>query len=221
MKGRAAAVLAIAVVLICSRADALTYHVSLNGNDKSNGTSKQSAFRTISKGVSVLKAGDTVIIGSGDYGREQVKVISSGKKDVPVTIKAEEPGKVIMRGDRKGRGLSIVDETHIIIEGITFTKYRQGIYIRRSSHITVKKCVFYNNEAAGITLNDGNQKEFDSSHHHLFAENQFLDYSQTGHGSPLSGDGIQDYGLCMYFSSKVEVVNNYFYGHHHQCCSFK
>ncbi|MCD4824527.1 MAG: right-handed parallel beta-helix repeat-containing protein, partial [Phycisphaerae bacterium] len=209
------------VMLVCSAAAAKTYHVSLKGDDKSAGSSQQRAFRTISKGVSVLQPGDTVIIGPGDYGDEQVKVVRGGTKDAPVTIKAAVPGKVIMRGKRKGKGLSIVDQSHIIIEGIKFTKYRQGIYIRRSSYVTVSECIFHNNEAAGITLNDGNLKEFESSHHHLFTENQFLDYAQTSQGSPLSGGGIQDYGLCMYFSSKVEVVNNYFYGHHHQCCSFK
>ncbi|MCD4831670.1 MAG: right-handed parallel beta-helix repeat-containing protein [Anaerohalosphaeraceae bacterium] len=221
MKIQTAAVLAIVIALACSKTSAMTYYVSFDGSDESGGTSKQEAFRTIGKGVSVLKAGDTVIIGYGNYGNEQVKVTSSGKKDAPVTIKAETPGKVIMQGDRKGRAFSIVGQSHITIEGIKFTKYYQGIYIRRASYITVKNCIFYNNEAAGITLNDSNQSEFDSSHHHLFTENQFLDYATSGQGSPLSGGGIQDYGLCMYFSSKVEVVNNYFYGHHHQCCSFK
>ena len=209
------------VALMCSAAPAGTYYVSLTGNDASDGKSAQKAFRTIAKGVLVLKAGDTLIVKSGDYGTEWINVAASGKKGAPITIKAEEPGKVILTGPGKGRGFKIVDKSHVVVEGIKFTNYSQGVYIRRASHTTVKKCIFLNNHSAGITLNDGGPKECAASHHHLFTENQFLDYAGSGKGSPTSGAGIQDYGLCMYFSSKVEVVNNYFYGHHHQCCSFK
>ncbi|MCK4627118.1 MAG: right-handed parallel beta-helix repeat-containing protein, partial [Phycisphaerae bacterium] len=59
------------------------------------------------------------------------------------------------------------------------------------------------------------------SHHHLFTHNQFHDYAGSGLGSPLSGGGISDYGIIMYFSTDVKATNNYFYGHHHQCLSFK
>jgi hypothetical protein len=209
------------VMLICSAAAAETYYVSLKGDDTNKGMTEEAAFRTIKKGASVLKAGDTLIIKSGDYGSEQVRLRAGGKKGSPITIKAEQPGKAIMTGTGGGRAFRIIDISHIVIEGITITRYSQGINIRRSSHITVRKCIFLNNNASGITLNDGNPKELKLSHDHLFTENQFLDYSEKGPGSPTVGKGIQDYGLCMYFSSKVEVTNNYFYGHHHQCCSFK
>ena len=209
------------VMLICSAAFGRTYYVSLTGDDESNGRTQKKAFRTISRGVSALKAGDTLIIKSGDYGAEVINVAASGKKGAPITVKAEEPGKVVMTGQGKGRCFKIVDKSHVVVEGLKFTNYSQGVYIRRASYTIVRKCIFLNNHAAGITLNDGNPKELKLSHHHLFTENQFLDYAGSGLASPLSGGGMQDYGLCMYFSSNVEVTNNYFYGHHHQCLSFK
>ena len=209
------------VAVTYSSATANTYYVSLTGNDASDGGTALTAFRTISKGVSVLQAGDTLIIKSGNYGPEKVTIPNSGTKDAPITIKAQDPGKVVMTGTRGGRAFSMADKSNIVIEGIKITRYGQGIYIRRSSYTVVRKCIFLNNELAGITLNDGNYKETPTSHHHLFTKNQFLDYAETGPGSPTSGSGISDYGLCMYYSSNVEVTNNYFYGHHHQCCSFK
>ncbi len=209
------------VLLMCSSAFGRTYYVSLKGNDDSNGRTKKKAFRTIAKGVSVLKGGDTLIIASGDYGNESISVAAGGKKGAPVTVKAAEPGKVVLTGQGKGRCFKIVDKSHVVVEGIKFTNYSVGVYIRRASHTTVRKCIFLNNHSAGVKLNDGNPKECKLSHHHLFTENQFLDYAGSGLASPLSGGGMQDYGLCMYFSSKVQVTNNYFYGHHHQCCSFK
>jgi hypothetical protein len=208
-------------MLMCSSALAKTYYVSLEGDDANKGKTGKKAFRTIARGVSALKAGDTLVIRAGDYGAEMINVAASGRKGKPITVKAEKPGEVVLTGLGKGRCFKIVDKSHVVVEGIKFTNYTVGVYIRRASHTTVRKCIFVNNHGAGITLNDGNPKECKLSHHHLFTENQFLDYAGSGLASPLSGGGMQDYGLCMYFSSKVEVTNNYFYGHHHQCCSFK
>ncbi|MDY7009628.1 MAG: right-handed parallel beta-helix repeat-containing protein [Planctomycetota bacterium] len=215
-------VLAGTVLMMYSAASAKTYYVSLKGDDAEDGATEVTAFRTISKGVSVLQAGDTLIIKSGDYGNEMAVLKNSGRKDAPILIKAETPGKVILTGEKKGVGLTMIDKSHVVVEGLKFTRYGAGLVIKhRSSYVTVRRCIFLNNENAGIVLNDGSLRDPKICHHHLFTENQFLDYSGAGLGSPLSGGGISDYGLRMYFSSNVEVTNNYFYGHHHQCLSFK
>lgn len=210
-----AIVLAGVVMLMCSAcsvATAETYYVSLKGDDTNKGATEQAAFRTINKGVSVVKAGDTLIIKSGNYGAERAVLKNSGRKDAPILIKAEKPGEVVLTGKRRGAGLTMIDKSHVVVEGLKFTLYGAGLVIKhRSSYVTVRKCVFVDNENAGIVLNDGSLRDPKLSHHHLFTENQFLD-------PPPSG---QDYGIRMYFSSNVEVVNNYFHGFHHQCVSFK
>ena len=66
-----------------------TYYVSLDGDDANDGRSEAAAFRTITKGVSVVRAGETVIIQSGDYGSEQAVLDSSGRKDAPIVIRAD------------------------------------------------------------------------------------------------------------------------------------
>ncbi|MCK4627119.1 MAG: right-handed parallel beta-helix repeat-containing protein, partial [Phycisphaerae bacterium] len=209
------------VLLICSAAVAETYYVSLRGDDANKGMTEKAAFRTIKKGVSVLKAGDTLIIKSGDYGAEQIEVTASGKKDAPITIKAEKPGKVVLRGNGKGRGLYIRNKSHIIVDGLKFTNFATGIdIIRKSSYITVRRCIFQTNHGQGLRL-IGIRKSPGDSHHHTFTRNQFLDFAETGPGSPTSGGGIQDYGIQMYYATNVKATNNYFYGHHHQCISFK
>lgn len=200
----------VSLLFVGSTAFAETYYVSLKGDDGNDGTSEAAAFRTIRKGVSKLRAGDTVTIGSGDYGNEQIALDASGREGAPIVIKAEQPGEVVLRGEGKGRGLSIVDVSYVVVEGLKFTRYGSAMYIRRSSHITVRRCIFEDNEGAGIELNDGNPGELKLSHDHLFTENQFIDHANT-----------QDYGVQMYFSSNVQVLNNYFYGMHHQACSFK
>lgn len=198
------------VFLLCSPILAETYYVSLKGDDTNNGKTAATAFRTVAKGVSVLKAGDTLIIKSGNYGTEWIKVAASGKKDAPITIKAEEPGKVVLVGPRRGRGFIILDKSYIVVEGLKLSRYGSAMYIRRSSNLIVRKCIFEDNEGAGIELNDSNPGELKFSHDHLFVNNQFIDHANT-----------QDYGTQMYFSTNVQVLNNYYYGMHHQACSFK
>jgi len=206
-----------------------TYYVSLQGRDENDGQTEATAFRTVKKGVSVLQAGDTLIIKSGDYGDEQAEVQASGTEGAPITIRAEEPGKVILRGTGGGAGLSMTNKSHIVVEGIEFTNYDTGIGISRAStHVTVRRCIFRNNHGRGIILY-GNSHSPTDSHHHLFTENQFLDYVVPGqpklaesHVTP-SGHlhDTQDYGLQLYFSTHVMATHNYFYGLHNQALSFK
>ena len=46
---------------------AAEYFVTKQGNDASNGTTKQTAFLTVKKGVDTLQPGDTLTIGRGAY----------------------------------------------------------------------------------------------------------------------------------------------------------
>ena len=186
------------------------YYVSPDGDDSNDGLSPDTAFRTIAHGVSVLYPGDTLIILPGTYQGETVTIPRSGTADKPITIKASSPGEAIMKNDGSGRAISTWEKSHLIIEGIKFYYYSEGLHLRRSSHIIVRKCIFLSNTGTGVSLSNGNPTDCEYSHDHLYTQNQFLD--------PYN---MQDYGLCMYFSSNVEVLNNYFYGRHHQACSFK
>src|SRR5690348_10796661 len=70
-----------------------TYYVGGAGcTDSGSGTQAQ-PFCTITKGVSVVTAGQTVIVNPGTYSG-QVTVASSGTAGNPVTIKAATPGTV-------------------------------------------------------------------------------------------------------------------------------
>jgi hypothetical protein len=53
--------------LISAKATPKTYYVSGNGNDKNNGVSTSSAFRTIQRAADITNPGDTVLIMNGIY----------------------------------------------------------------------------------------------------------------------------------------------------------
>ncbi len=56
---------ALLVLLGATTTEAATYYVATTGSDSSPGTLQQ-PFRTIVKGVSVLRPGDTVFVRAGD-----------------------------------------------------------------------------------------------------------------------------------------------------------
>lgn len=87
----------LSLLLIATAWSADTY-VSLEGDDTNDGTSPETAFRTIQKGVDALQPGDTLIIGPGEY-HESVYREHLGSPDAETVIRAEIPHTVILRGD--------------------------------------------------------------------------------------------------------------------------
>ena len=77
---------------------ATDYHVTKQGQDTQTGTTRDTAFATIQKGVTSLQPGDTLTIGPGEY-FESVKRIDLGSADHDTVIRAEIPGTVLLRGD--------------------------------------------------------------------------------------------------------------------------
>ncbi len=63
---------------------AAEYTVSLNGNDKNDG-SRSSPFKTISRAAQIMKPGDICLIRNGTY-RECVRPENSGKPDAPIVF---------------------------------------------------------------------------------------------------------------------------------------
>lgn len=77
---------------------AAEHFVTKQGNDAKDGTTEQTAFLTIQKGVNALQAGDTLTIGPGEY-PESVTRDGLGSLEAETTIRAALPGTVLLRGD--------------------------------------------------------------------------------------------------------------------------
>ena len=74
------------------------YFVGKQGNDGSDGLTKEKAFLTVQKGLDALKTGDTLTIAPGEY-FEHVKRDNLGGAEKDTTIRAEITGTVLLRGD--------------------------------------------------------------------------------------------------------------------------
>ncbi len=75
-----------------------TYFVRQGGDDALDGTTPETAFATIGRGVEALSAGDTLTIGPGEY-HESIAREGLGSDAADTVIQAAIPGTVILRGD--------------------------------------------------------------------------------------------------------------------------
>ena len=97
------------------------YFVATDGNDSNPGTQSK-PFRTIKKGVSVLKAGGTLLIRGGTYNEaieSRLQAIPSGTSwNNPVTIKAYNNETVTLTGAPMQVVINTTGVTYIIFDGL-------------------------------------------------------------------------------------------------------
>ncbi|MBQ9335935.1 MAG: right-handed parallel beta-helix repeat-containing protein [Lentisphaeria bacterium] len=87
---------------------ARTFYVSTRGNNKNDGTTPKTAWKTIEFGVKALRAGDTLLIDEGEYRTHEARVNTKdgtvgyseqcGKPGSPIRIAGMPGKKVILRG---------------------------------------------------------------------------------------------------------------------------
>ena len=88
-----------------------TCYVSVHGDDKADGLSWGTSWKSVRRGCKALQAGDTLLIGEGEYNEKQMQINvndgssgfmeNSGFPGRPVRIMAAENQRVIIRGAKK------------------------------------------------------------------------------------------------------------------------
>lgn len=92
-----------------------TYFVAPEGNDKHNGSSPGTAFKTIQKALQVAQAGETVTLAPGTYDQDFLSV-RSGRADAPITLTG--PVTAILKGGGAGRIIEI-NHDYFTLSGFT------------------------------------------------------------------------------------------------------
>ncbi len=165
------------ITILCSFPSLLhaaNYYVSLSGNDSNSGTLSL-PFRTINKGLSVLRAGDILYLRGGTYAER----IDSNTQQIPigtswssaVTIMSYPGETAILRpsGGSYVVGLSHSYIKYVIIDGLvidgglltksTATNGSGQVNISLwggANHIRIKNCELKNSPGQGITIFPGN-----------------------------------------------------------------
>ncbi len=133
-------------------------YVSVQGNDNNNGTI-DSPWRTIQKGIGVLKAGDTLFVREGVYAEAvNIGTYNSGNENAPVVVKAYPGESPVIDG--KGElpssdwaALLTLSGNYIHVSGFevrnTNSKNNMGVLIS-GQHNTVSHLNVHHSDTAGI-----------------------------------------------------------------------
>ncbi|MEZ4515573.1 MAG: right-handed parallel beta-helix repeat-containing protein [Chloroflexota bacterium] len=134
---------------------AKTYYVSAEqGNDKNAGTEKK-PLKTIQAGVNKLSAGDTLLVKAGTYS-EQAIINRSGDSNKPITIKAYQNDKPVIKGNKINiaRAARLVSFTRC--QYVTFAGFEvqsssgRGIGLKDCKFVTVSDCEVHKCVSNGI-----------------------------------------------------------------------
>lgn len=135
------------------------WHVAINGNDASAGSS-QAPFRTVYRGVESLQAGDTLTVHEGTYSLDQrhgIRIAIQGTESTRTLIRAQ--GAVILQDSPTDQwntfnwdGVLKVDQSAwVMLEGFQVRNSgSMGIYVNASRHITVRRNSTYRTLLSGI-----------------------------------------------------------------------
>ncbi len=106
---------------------AITYYVAPDGNDRNDGLSRDSAFRTVAHAADRVGPGDTVLIAGGTY-IESVYIRSSGEAGRPITFRAMPGEKVVFDGDERNLHFAFIatNKHHLRFDGLYFRMFGFG-----------------------------------------------------------------------------------------------
>jgi hypothetical protein len=182
-----------------------THWVAGGGSDANDGSAAR-PWRTIQRALDQAQPGETVFVQPGVYG--PAAFVRSGTPSALITLRGQSGA--IIAGDGTGDGLQVWNVHDIVIEGLEVTNFEVGISLSEAAHLTLRDNVLRSNTAVGIQAWIVTDSTFES--------NQFLD---PGPPYPQLADAVQDYGLNFYYSERLTVTYNAFFGKHNQALSFK
>jgi hypothetical protein len=97
------------LLLLAAPAFATEWFVSATGRDDFAGATGTEAFATLAKGLAALKPGDVLTMLPGEY-RQTATATLRGTAEAPITIRAQRPGTVLVRGDAEVSGFTKVPD---------------------------------------------------------------------------------------------------------------
>ena len=95
---------ALLLTAACGFLGAADYFVEKHGSDANAGTSPKTPKATIGAAVKLLRPGDTLTIGPGEYFEAVAGRFAQESMGKPILVKARFPGSVLIRGDKEIKG---------------------------------------------------------------------------------------------------------------------
>jgi hypothetical protein len=143
-----------------AKAATTNYYVSGSGSDSNSGTSKNSAFKTLTKALSKAGSGTTIFVMNGTYSyNSTIKLTKNGTSSAPIKILNFSGHKPVIDFSRQkesssNRGFQISGD-YWIISGLTVKNAGDnGIFIS-GDHNRVQDCFITKCHDTGLQMSNG------------------------------------------------------------------
>lgn len=128
------------VISLCSLGHGATYYVSPKGNDRKDGTSSATAWRTIETAVSRVAPGDTVIIADGRY-KEMVRLDGLAQGEEPIIFRAQNSRRAQITGGYYCFGTDSDTLQNVIFQGLKLSGGGMGFgFMPGANNVTIRDC---------------------------------------------------------------------------------
>ncbi|MDR4495887.1 MAG: right-handed parallel beta-helix repeat-containing protein, partial [Nitrospirales bacterium] len=158
-------------------ANATTYYVATNGNDSNPGTNSQ-PLRTITKGVKILSAGDTLYVKAGTYSESirssQISIPNGTSWNNPITIAANPGDTVTIKPLTDNAFFWILDgqSKYLIIKGFIVDGANKAFHGFKfeggTKYVRVTNCEVKNAKHSGILVTTPSTSANNTNTHHEF-----------------------------------------------------
>jgi Right handed beta helix region len=177
-------------------------HVRADGSDAAACTAR-APCRQIARAAPLLRAGDTLVVGAGDYARFTLAG-ARGRPGAPITIIASAPGAMVRgqpdchRRDRACRDAILIERSeHVVVDGLGASgATRAGLAVELGREVAVRNGVFVDNGRWGIFSSfvddlviEHNQTARSRSEHGIYASN-------SGDRVVIRGNLVHDNRAC-------------------------
>ncbi|WP_340114553.1 right-handed parallel beta-helix repeat-containing protein [Maribellus mangrovi] len=171
-----------------------TYYVATDGDNGNAGTSIDAPFKTITKAISVMEPGDTILVRGGVYiNYSTIRISKSGTAEAKCYLLAygdERPILDFSRQDFGDRGISLTG-SYWYVKGIDVCySGDNALNISGGGFNVFEFCRFYENKDTGAQLGGG-------AH-----DNTFINCDSYYNADP------EDYGDADGFAPKLDVGSN-------------
>ncbi|MEL7498054.1 MAG: right-handed parallel beta-helix repeat-containing protein [Planctomycetota bacterium] len=168
----------LAFVLTASTSFAEVLYVGPNGSDnrsRSQATNRSTPVRSISRGLQLAGAGDTVVVLDGTY-YGLVYIAKSGRRGSPLVLKSENKHGAKLIGS-----IQSDDQSYLVVDGFDVSNRQasnfgtKGIRLDRCHHITVRNNRVHDCIGGGI---NSDQSDWILIEWNIVHHNAFLDANQ-------------------------------------------
>lgn len=158
------------IVFTAAIPSAQTIYVSGNGSDAADGKTAKTAFRSLQKAADMVRPGNVVLIGNGDYtnddkanGSAVLSVNASGRADAWITWKAA-PGQHPVIRPAGWAGIQVTGSYHII-DGISVIGANDSIVLLQAQEDVKKPAADPHFNTNGIFVNGRPRRPEEKPHH--------------------------------------------------------